>query len=57
MAFPETRQTLIQRLATTSSQDDWRQFLNDYWGPVCRFAALRASLSPADAEDVGLAYV
>ena len=38
MAFPDTRQTLIQRLATTSGEDDWRQFLNDYWGPVCRFA-------------------
>src|SRR5262245_24491049 len=52
MAFPETRQTLIQRLATTSGEDDWRQFLSDYWGPVCRFAAARASLSAADAEDV-----
>jgi RNA polymerase sigma factor (sigma-70 family) len=52
MAFPETRQTLIERLATTSDEDDWRQFLTDYWGPICRFAAGRASLSAADAEDV-----
>jgi RNA polymerase sigma factor (sigma-70 family) len=52
MAFPETRQTLIQRLATVSGEDDWRQFLNDYWGPICRFAAVRASLSQADAEEV-----
>ena len=52
MTFPETRQTLIQRLATTSGEDDWRQFLNDYWGPVCRFAAVRASLSATDAEDI-----
>lgn len=52
MSFPETRQTLIQRLASTGSEQDWHQFLNDYWGPVCRFAANRASLSNADAEDV-----
>jgi RNA polymerase sigma factor (sigma-70 family) len=52
MAFPETRQTLIERLATGSDEADWRQFLTDYWGPVCRFAAVRASLTPTDAEDV-----
>jgi RNA polymerase sigma factor (sigma-70 family) len=52
MAFPETRQTLIQRLASTSDDEDWRQFLNDYWGPVCRFAQARASLSAVDSEDV-----
>src|SRR5262249_24423113 len=42
----------IQRLSASSAEADWRQFLNDYWGPVCRFAAGRASLSAADAEDV-----
>ncbi|MCE9545065.1 MAG: sigma-70 family RNA polymerase sigma factor [Planctomycetia bacterium] len=52
MTFPETRQTLIRRLATASSEHDWGEFLSDYWGPICRFAARRASLSEADAEDV-----
>lgn len=52
MAFPETRQTLIQRLASAGDPEDWRQFLNDYWGPVCRFASSRGSISNADAEDV-----
>jgi DNA-directed RNA polymerase specialized sigma24 family protein len=52
MAFPETRLTLIQRIASTGDDADWRQFLGDYWGPVCRFAAQRGSLGLADAEDV-----
>lgn len=52
MSFPETRLTLIHRIASEGSEDDWRQFLNDYWGPVCRFAARRADLNHADAEDV-----
>jgi RNA polymerase sigma factor (sigma-70 family) len=52
MTFPETRLTLIRRLATGSSEQDWGEFLADYWGPICRFAARRASLSEADAEDV-----
>jgi RNA polymerase sigma factor (sigma-70 family) len=52
MAFPDTPKTLIQRLSATSTEADWQQFLNDYWGPVCRFAISRASLSAADAEDV-----
>jgi len=52
MAFPDTPKTLIQRLTASGAEADWRQFLNDYWGPVCRFAAGRASLSAADAEDV-----
>lgn len=52
MPFPETPKTLIQRLAATDSADDWRQFLADYWGPICRFAAARASLADADAEDI-----
>jgi RNA polymerase sigma factor (sigma-70 family) len=52
MAFPETRLTVIQRIASTGSEADWRQFMDDYWGPVCRFAAQRGGLSLADAEDV-----
>ncbi len=52
MAFPQTRLTLIQRLAGGGAPDDWQEFLNDYWGPVCRFARARGNLSPEDAEDV-----
>ncbi len=52
MAFPQTRLTLIQRLAAGASQADWRAFLDDYWGPVCRFAQSRGNLTHEDAEDV-----
>lgn len=52
MSFPETRATLIRRIAEEGRENDWRQFLVDYWGPVCRFAAQRGNLSQADAEDV-----
>jgi RNA polymerase sigma factor (sigma-70 family) len=52
MAFPNTRLSLIERLAEGGGVDDWRTFLDDYWGPVCRFARQHASLSVDDAEDV-----
>ena len=52
MAFPDTRLTLIGRISSGGSEQDWQQFLRDYWGPICRFAARRAQLSAADAEDV-----
>ncbi len=52
MAFPETRHTLIQRLATGGEPADWREFLDDYWGPVCRFARRRGRVSADDAEDI-----
>lgn len=52
VGFPETRHTLIQRLVATSDGTDWRQFLSDYWGPVCRFAARFGGLNLADSEDV-----
>ncbi len=52
MAFPDTRLTLIHRLAAGGSQQDWQDFLVDYWGPICRFASLRASITQTDAEDV-----
>jgi RNA polymerase sigma factor (sigma-70 family) len=52
MAFPQTRHTLIQRLASGGEESDWREFLRDYWGPVCRFARSRGSLTLEDAEDV-----
>src|SRR5260370_1349599 len=52
MVFPNTRLTLIQRLAGGGCDADWREFMNDYWGPVCRFAQGRGNLTHADAEDV-----
>ena len=55
MSFPATRHSLIQRLAMTGAEEDWRQFLEDYWQPVCRFAANWGRLRFEDAEDVGSA--
>ncbi len=52
MPFPQTRHTLIQRLAAGGSEGDWGSFLNDYWGPVCRFALRRGSIRLAEAEDI-----
>ena len=52
MAFPQTRLTLVQRLAAAGSADDWRAFLNDYWGPLCRFAMRWGSVGLDEAEDV-----
>ena len=50
--FPETRHTLIQRLATSGQETEWQQCLSDYWRPVCRFAARWGRLGTEDAEDV-----
>jgi RNA polymerase sigma factor (sigma-70 family) len=52
MAFPQTRLTLIERLAGGGGEADWKEFLHDYWGPVCRFARQRGNLTREDAEDV-----
>ena len=52
MAFPQTRHTLIERLAAGGSSDDWQDFLADYWGPVCRFALRRGNHKLAEAEDI-----
>lgn len=52
MSFPNTRHTLIQRLATGGESADWHDFMTDYWGPICRFAQWRGNLSHEDAEDV-----
>ena len=52
MSFPETRLTLIQRLASGGNPEDWRTFLRDYWGPVCRFALRSGAGQISDAEDV-----
>ncbi|NUQ64405.1 MAG: sigma-70 family RNA polymerase sigma factor [Pirellulales bacterium] len=55
MAFPPTRLTLICRIAAGGSEQDWQQFLEDYWGPICRFVVWQAGLSWHDAEDVAAA--
>lgn len=52
MSFPQTRLTLIQRLASGGSEDDWRGFLKDYWGPICRFSLRWGARNLDDAEDV-----
>jgi RNA polymerase sigma factor (sigma-70 family) len=52
MSFPQTRVTLIRRLASGGSEEDWRQFLSDYRGPVCRFALRWGASCYDDAEDV-----
>jgi len=52
MGFPQTRLTLIKRLAAEGSDQDWRTFHDDYWVAVCRFAMRWRGLSVDDAEDV-----
>src|SRR5262245_41829193 len=52
MTFPQTRHTLIERIALHGDEEAWRQFLSDYWGPIWRFAAARGHLALADAEDL-----
>jgi len=52
MSFPRTRLTLIERLTSGTAEDDWRDFMVDYWRPVCRFAARWGKLNADDAEDV-----
>jgi RNA polymerase sigma factor (sigma-70 family) len=52
MGFPQTRLTLIQRLASGGSEEDWAQFLSDYWGPICRFSLRWGVETIDDAEDV-----
>lgn len=52
MQFPETRHSLIARLAEHGSQEDWCTFHRDYQVPICRFAERWGRLSREDAEDV-----
>ena len=52
MSFPQTRLTLVQRLAVGGTEDDWQSFLKDYWGPICRFSLRGRARSLDDAEDV-----
>ncbi len=54
MTFPDTRLTLIQRLASGASEEDWRVFVQDYSGPIRRFALRRGARNPAEAEEVAL---
>ena len=49
-SFPDTRTTLIRRLAT-NSDDEWRTFLAIY-GPLVFRIARRAGLAEGDAEEV-----
>ena len=52
MAFPETRLTMLHRIAASDDETAWRQFLSDYWRPICLFAVRIGSLRWEDAEDV-----
>jgi hypothetical protein len=50
MSFPETRPTLIVRLARGGDDKAWQHFLGDYWGSIVRFAA-RAGKPPFGQAD------
>ena len=52
MSFPDTPHTLIERLASGGTNRDWREFVHDYWVPICRFAMRRANAKLSDGEDV-----
>jgi len=52
MSFPQTPHTLIERLASGGTDQDWGEFVQDYWMPICRFAMRRANANLDDAEDV-----
>lgn len=52
MAFPETRMTLIHRIATGDDHIAWKQFMSDYWRPMCLFSKRIGNLRWEDAEDV-----
>ncbi len=52
MPFPETRHSLIQRIVAVGDESDWRQFLDDYWASISRFAARSGGLNHVDAEEV-----
>lgn len=46
-----TRNSLLGRLKDLDDQTSWRDFFNTYWKLIYN-TAIRAGLSPADAEDV-----
>ena len=54
MPFPQTRLTLIERLASGGSEEDWRRFVEDYHGPVCLFALRSGAKDFDDAEEIAL---
>src|SRR5690348_7443360 len=47
----ETSVSLLERLAGTPSDDDWRRLL-DLYQPLLQAWAARAGVPPADAEDL-----
>ncbi len=55
MTFPQTRLTLIERLAAGGSEQDWGEFLRDYWGPICRFSLRYGAPNLDEAEDAAAA--
>lgn len=52
MSFPQTQLTLIQKLASEGSEEDWCRFLRDYHGPICRFALRFGAGNLDEAEDI-----
>lgn len=50
--FPDTKQTLIRRIASDPESTDWTVFVNDYWAPLVRFASVKGGLNFAEAEDI-----
>jgi RNA polymerase sigma factor (sigma-70 family) len=52
MSFPETRRTLIFRLASGGHDADWERLLADYWRPIVLFTQRSASMPFDQAEDV-----
>jgi len=52
VSFPDTRRTFVERLACEGREEDWRCFLQDYWGPVCRFALRWGAGNLTAAEEV-----
>ena len=52
MSFPQTHLTLVQRLASGGTEEDWQGFLKDYWGPICRFSLRFGARDLDNAEDV-----
>jgi DNA-directed RNA polymerase specialized sigma24 family protein len=43
--------TLVQRLASGGTEEDWQGFLKDYWGPVWRFSLRFGARNLDEAED------
>jgi DNA-directed RNA polymerase specialized sigma24 family protein len=54
MLFPQTSLTLVERLAFGGREEDWWQFVQDYHGPVCRFALRSGATDLDDADEIAL---